>query len=512
MDRDTSHNSKGIVDNLKMDMPQENQHPIQFQDETNPLFRKKDSSTEGTVQVPLANAPARSTNGEMSSKDKSTKLYEDKERSRKPKVSANHAIDLTDAGTEGCSFSLNDSASSPKDLQQPDNLQSRMVVRALANSSLDEKLLADDASEKAKLTRPVTASSSCSLDDSTSSRRAALDCLMVESTCDENVPGFVPDSHMEGGEQHEPAEDDETSREVEAAETKRCKQPEEEETQLSIGEVKRMVFESLPESGREQFPPKTWDRIFNETDSMLSGDIVSLRRCHDAEDDVSDLISCISDKLQKQFKGSGSQSSQTSSFASATYPSVVHQETDMEPRAKTERAMDNPLAVPKELAALMAPGEGADVPKPKGIPSEVSVSGLKIKGPRVSFSNVHIRFYERFLSDNPSVSAGPAVGIGWKFKTMKNEVSVDEFEHLRSPFRRCCPEQLVLPRVERTFILFGAGFSKREVADSVRNILRVKNQRKQTFHNLPYQGMEEFMEKTARRVKRAATFSFCHVC
>ena len=145
---------------------------------------------------------------------------------------------------------------------------------------------------------------------------------------------------------------------------------------------------------------------------------------------------------------------------------------------------------------------------PGAIPAVVSVTESTDSDGEtscVSFSTVDIRFYERNLSDNPSVSGGPAIGIGWKFMSMKKKITVNEYEYRRSPFRIYNPEELVIPRCERQLILCEAGYTQTEIADCVRGIIRSKNQRKQTFHNLKFQGMEEFMEKTARRVKRALT-------
>ena len=163
------------------------------------------------------------------------------------------------------------------------------------------------------------------------------------------------------------------------------------------------------------------------------------------------------------------------------------------------------VAVPTQLVAPMPPPVDA---VPGAIPAVVSVTESTDSDGEtscVSFSTVDIRFYERNLSDNPSVSGGPAIGIGWKFMSMKKKITVNEYEYRRSPFRIYNPEELVIPRCERQLILCEAGYTQTEIADCVRGIIRSKNQRKQTFHNLKFQGMEEFMEKTARRVKRALT-------
>lgn len=128
-------------------------------------------------------------------------------------------------------------------------------------------------------------------------------------------------------------------------------------------------------------------------------------------------------------------------------------------------------------------------------------SGKNKKKRSVSFCEVQVREYERILEFNPSVTSGPAVGIGWNYFPDEGHFSLENFEESRE-FSRCnSVDELALPRDAREHLLRSWGFTQREIATSVRSILRSKNQRKQTVQNLHAANMEEFMEKATRKMK-----------
>ena len=118
---------------------------------------------------------------------------------------------------------------------------------------------------------------------------------------------------------------------------------------------------------------------------------------------------------------------------------------------------------------------------------------------RVSFSTVTIREYERILGDNPSCSCGPSIGIGWEFSE-EETLPVSLWESWRETERQ--PERLVLGRDEREEMLLDLGYNHKVIAQAVREIVKVKNKRRQTIHNLSASGMEELMETAGRKVKK----------
>jgi hypothetical protein len=59
-----------------------------------------------------------------------------------------------------------------------------------------------------------------------------------------------------------------------------------------------------------------------------------------------------------------------------------------------------------------------------------------------------------------------------------------------------------LHRFEREAILLNTGYTRQDLAESVRGITKVKNRRRQTVHNLPVAFMEERLEVCRRTLRR----------
>lgn len=121
---------------------------------------------------------------------------------------------------------------------------------------------------------------------------------------------------------------------------------------------------------------------------------------------------------------------------------------------------------------------------------------------KVQFSTVDIREYEMEIGDNPSCSRGPAITLGWKVTKCELYRSVDAFDCKRANTRKDKAHRLIMSRQERELMLLENGFSRFEIADSVRKIIRTKNQRRQTVNNLPIARFEEAIESAGRKVKK----------
>lgn len=122
----------------------------------------------------------------------------------------------------------------------------------------------------------------------------------------------------------------------------------------------------------------------------------------------------------------------------------------------------------------------------------------------VSFNALQIRTYETILGDNPSCSTGPSLGLGWRYDPSHYISTIDEYERHQSQ-HGCAdprPEDLVLHRFEREAILLNTGYTRQDLAESVRGITKVKNRRRQTVHNLPVAWVEERMEGCRRTLRR----------
>lgn len=94
----------------------------------------------------------------------------------------------------------------------------------------------------------------------------------------------------------------------------------------------------------------------------------------------------------------------------------------------------------------------------------------------VTFSKLKIReFTSIAISDNPSCSHGPPIQLGWEYQDRK-AMDVDRYEENRKPRRR--PSQMVMPyHVRRHLLLHEAGYTKAEVAETVKEVDRVRRER-----------------------------------
>lgn len=119
----------------------------------------------------------------------------------------------------------------------------------------------------------------------------------------------------------------------------------------------------------------------------------------------------------------------------------------------------------------------------------------------VSFSTVSIRHYKRIMTVNPATNKGVSIGIGWSYIQRYIE-TVDRYHEQRAPLRPC----LLLSPTERDELLLGLGYTRPEIATTLRCINGLRNQRRQTVTNLPAEKVEEAVQGVGRRVKRLLGF------
>ena len=130
----------------------------------------------------------------------------------------------------------------------------------------------------------------------------------------------------------------------------------------------------------------------------------------------------------------------------------------------------------------------------------------------VVFTTVQIRYYERILESHPCTSSGPSVGIGWNYNIGEDYgtpglMNINAYESMIDQHNRRTLNELVLPREEREYMLKKEwGFTDMQIAQSIRRILKIKNQRRQTIHqttvNPRIEKVEYALEKSKRRVSR----------
>jgi hypothetical protein len=97
----------------------------------------------------------------------------------------------------------------------------------------------------------------------------------------------------------------------------------------------------------------------------------------------------------------------------------------------------------------------------------------------VDWGNVQIRTYEIVLGDNPAVSIGPPIAIGWNvFEERTFDIKSYENYH---PSRRCKLE-MKLPRSYRLEWLLDEGYSHEELWKAITEVQAVQAQRLVRFH------------------------------
>jgi len=129
------------------------------------------------------------------------------------------------------------------------------------------------------------------------------------------------------------------------------------------------------------------------------------------------------------------------------------------------------------------------------------ISGRRKKNLSLQFDKIKIREYSRTVGDNPSCSSGPPVSISWEYNIIR-DINLDEYEKSRPPRR--VQNEMILPRDMREDLLRCEwNASRKEITDSVRRNVKVKNQRRTTINNLDKSTkFEVVMESACRKLKR----------
>ncbi|KAL3915096.1 MAG: hypothetical protein SGILL_005807 [Bacillariaceae sp.] len=261
---------------------------------------------------------------------------------------------------------------------------------------------------------------------------------------------------------------------------------------MSVEEIRRFVIANIPKEVRDQIPQEAWGEIFQGGKS--GGSKASKKSTGSSKKSKE---SAPIDAVAPQSEDEVSVISDVTGFVNI-FPDGKRVESKLESvdrndvlAPEPEHSIEGSTRSYTDRSSLMGcSNEGLPV-------ATQSRSSVIVK--KVDFGEVTLRYYERILTDNPSVQSGPAIGIGWRYKRA-GRFDVDEFEQGRDVPRSS--DDLVLSRPAREKMLKDAGFTQKEIAEMVRIILRSKNQRKQTVQNLSAAGMEEAVENARKRVAR----------
>ena len=118
----------------------------------------------------------------------------------------------------------------------------------------------------------------------------------------------------------------------------------------------------------------------------------------------------------------------------------------------------------------------------------------------IQFGNISIREYANTMGDNPSCGDGPALSLGWAFKSQPIVMSIDDYESSRPPRRVL--DALAIPQERREKILVRLGFSYEDILQAIVEKRYDQACREQTLSRLKYQALEERLEALNMRCDR----------
>jgi hypothetical protein len=291
---------------------------------------------------------------------------------------------------------------------------------------------------------------------------------------------------------------------------------------LSMEEIREYVMANIPAAVREQIPEEAWSQIFkpasiasktpSQSSKVKKEPLAPIAQIEftDEDDDMDDItvFSDVSGLTGAFPDGKGVETRREILKRNEPSMAKVEEGSQSSQLDQSLKSGSQAPGAPGEMTFSHRDRSTGSAKHPRSGTTRTTASTGSTPGPtpngpkNLSWDQVEVRYYERILSDNPSVQSGAALGIGWKFKR-GGRMDVATWEKARGPQRQS--GELVMPRHVRERLLREAGVSQREMADMVRATLKVKNQRKQTVNNLAGAGVEEAVENVRKSFTRILT-------
>lgn len=118
----------------------------------------------------------------------------------------------------------------------------------------------------------------------------------------------------------------------------------------------------------------------------------------------------------------------------------------------------------------------------------------------VGFDSVEFREYPRVLSDNPSTSSGPPIGLGWRYDPKETILlDLDSYEACREDTRRT-KRELAIPSYFRENMLREAGYSRSEIKAAMKTATKVKQKRRSSIEHQKFDPLVERIETVKKSV------------
>jgi hypothetical protein len=161
----------------------------------------------------------------------------------------------------------------------------------------------------------------------------------------------------------------------------------------------------------------------------------------------------------------------------------------------------------KDMLSASFPGRKPTIVEENFVPLKSCLSvgkNLSHMKKNVSFHTIEIREHARALGDNPSVSSGPALSVGWA-SVNSMHLLVEDYEQHRPPRR--CRSSLAVPRKVREQMLRDEGVTRTEMEAANRTTTRIKQSRNQAargIHHpkLPFKAIAKMLKGTESSTDR----------
>lgn len=282
-----------------------------------------------------------------------------------------------------------------------------------------------------------------------------------------------------------------------------------DEDDLSITDIKEYVMEHLSDEVKSIISEETWTRILNKLDHADD---------EEGDDEIGSVMTTKStkDALKRLLKKSRSKQPSVDIDvieSGGDDTSLVSDMTAHTAMVKREEEQKNKKHV--SFQTEEAAPRSKDQNNKFGYPSPLAEQsdGCSRKEASVKFSHIDVRYYERILDLNPSVTNGPPIGIGWRYRK-GTSYTIEEWEMERreddgkrprtaatTAGPRSAASHLILPRAVREKMLYDLGYTQQDIAQALRTVRKLKDQRRTTVDNLKAQSVEEAVEKATTLMK-----------
>lgn len=202
-------------------------------------------------------------------------------------------------------------------------------------------------------------------------------------------------------------------------------------------------------------------------------------------------------------------------------------DVDMDYRCDSTTKQKHQQLKPDEDDNNREPEQAPVVNESKLDSKDLTSSELSKDDKRVTFDTIEIREYPRALGDNPSVTVGPPISIGWKHR-QSYTLDVDQYENYKDGIeipqqegstarlrRRRTSAEFQLPRNLREQILrdecsqddqdaqdAGTACTAEEIKARIKEVQRAKRQRQNSYALQEFEHLEVFFESCWRKFQR----------